>query len=394
MNDLLKDHRFEVKNLGTIRSGEFTQKPLTVFCGPNNSGKTWAMYSLYHFYRLLPRAVRAEKSRVDRNPRTVVSLEKFNKYMSDSLGELFNTSPEELGNATFQFKTSGNWQEIVEKAGDPTCIFLMPAERSGLHLFFRELSTRRTALLHHASKEKINIRELLRDVIHSRYALPIADYIDWLNDLPERQKSKTGDFHEHAALLKKKLVSGTYKVDARSGTIRFKPYQLRRNGIKTDFMGLHITSSMVKSLFGLWFYLENQATQGNILMIDEPELNIHPENQREIARLLARLVNAGLNIVISTHSDYIVREFNSLIMLSQYKDQKLLKKHKYAQNETLKPEQVGAYLYDNQTITPFEITPEDGIYATTFDEVIGDINTTNDDIYYSLQEQRNVQTDD
>ena len=45
-------------------------------------------------------------------------------------------------------------------------------------------------------------------------------------------------------------------------------------------------------------------------------------------------------------------------------------------------------------ITPFDITPEDGIYATTFDEVIGDINTTNDDIYYSLGEQSDVQSND
>ena len=37
-------------------------------------------------------------------------------------------------------------------------------------------------------------------------------------------------------------------------------------------------------------------------MIDEPELNIHPANQRHIARLLARLVNAGMSVVISTHA--------------------------------------------------------------------------------------------
>ena len=388
MNDLLKGGlHFEVRNLGIIRTGSFTQKPLTVFCGPNNSGKTWAMYSLYHFYRSLSRAARTERRSEERNPGTVVSLEKFNNYVSSGLAELFNTSSKELGNATFQFKTSNNWPQIIEEVGDPPRVFLMPAERSGLHLFFRELSTRRTALLHHASKEKINIAELLRDVIHSRYALPIAHYINWLNDLPERQKLKPGGFHDHASLLKKKLVGGTYKVDARSGAVQFKPYQPRRNGIKTDFMGLHITSSMVKSLFGLWFYLENQATQGSILMIDEPELNIHPENQREIARLLARLVNAGLNIVISTHSDYIVREFNSLIMLSQDKGQKLLRRHKYNKDEILKPEQVGAYLYDKQTIEPFEITAEDGIYTKTFDAVIGDMNKTNDDIYYSLQEQ-------
>ena len=393
MNDLSNGLCFEVRNLGIIRGGEFTQKPLTVFCGPNNSGKTWAMYSLYYFYKLLPRVAKVERHSKDRNPETI-SLERFNEHMSISLPELFNTSSRELSDASFRLKSNGDWQQIVEKAGDSTRAFLMPAERNGLHLFFRELRKRRTHLLHRASREKVDFPELLSDVIHSRYALPIADYIDWLNDLPERQKSKPENFHAHALLLGKKLVGGTYGVGTRSGSIRFRPYKLRRNGVRAGFMGLHITSSMVKSLFGLWFYLENQASKGNILMIDEPELNIHPENQREIARLLARLVNAGLNIVISTHSDYIVREFNSLIMLSQEQGEKLRKKHKYDQDEILKPEQVGAYLYDDQTITPFEITAEDGIYATTFDAVIDDMNTTNDDIYYSLQEQRNVQSDD
>ncbi len=40
---------FDVSNLGSVRSGSFALKPLTIFCGPNNSGKTWTMYSLYHF---------------------------------------------------------------------------------------------------------------------------------------------------------------------------------------------------------------------------------------------------------------------------------------------------------------------------------------------------------
>ncbi len=81
-------------------------------------------------------------------------------------------------------------------------------------------------------------------------------------------------------------------------------------------------------------------------------------------------------------------------MLSGDKNQKLLSRHGYDKSEVLSIEQVGAYLYDEQTITPFEITPEDGIYATTFDEVIGDINMTNDDIYYSLQEQSDVRRGD
>ena len=378
---------FDVSNLGSVRNGSFALKPLTIFCGPNNSGKTWTMYSLYHFFKLF----KAWKESPEGQKR---SLNEFNEIMSNGLSIVFNTSEEKLKNAGFTAEILDNkeWQKIADY--DAASAFLMPAERSGLHLFFRELSTRRTALLHHASRENIDIGELLRDVIRSRYAIPIADYINWLNDLADKQKSKSEDFHPYAERLKRDLARGVYKVDARTGSIEFKPYQIKRDGRKTAAIGLHMTSSTVKSLFGLWFYLEHEARKGNILMIDEPELNVHPENQRKIARLLAKLVNAGLNIVISTHSDYIIREFNSLIMLNQDKGRKFRKKYKYGDNEVLKPEQIGAYLFDHQTIKLFDITPEDGIYATTFDEVIRNLNTVNNDIYYGLQEQGDEQEQD
>ena len=389
MNKQITDLSFKVTNLGVIREGEFTQKPLTIFCGPNNSGKTWAMYSLYHFYDMLLSLYQYLEMKKHKEDEEVIdsSLNTFNKKMSSRLADLFNTSTESINKAKFEIQIpSQDWEKLIENK--PNDAFLMPAERNGLHLFFRELSVRRTALLHHASKENININDLLRDVIKSRYATPIAKYIDWLNDLTEVRKSKSAEFHDYAQQLQKTLAGGAYKIDSRTGDITFKPYQRKRDGVKTESLGLHLTSSTVKSLFGLWFYLEYQAEKGDVLMIDEPELNIHPENQRKIARLLAQLVNAGLNVVISTHSDYMVREFNSLIMLSQDKAGTLRKEHKYSENEILTTEQVGAYLFDDQTIKPFEITPDDGIYATTFDDVIRNLNDINDDIYYRLQERK------
>ena len=375
---------FDVRNLGSVRNGSFALRPLTIFCGPNNSGKTWTMYSLYYFFKMFKRW----KKPLDERK---ISPNDFRQIMLSGLLILFNASQEKLNNAEFSVRILDNekWKTIADHG--TFSVFLLPAERSGLHLFFRELSTRRTALLHHASRENVDIGELLRDVIRSRYAMTIADYINWLNDLTEKQKSKSEDFHPYAERLKRDLAGGAYRVDARTGSIEFKPYQSKRDGRKTAAIGLHMTSSTVKSLFGLWFYLEHEARKGDVLMIDEPELNIHPENQRKIARLLARLVNAGLHIVVSTHSDYIVREINSLIMLDQDKDKNLRKKYGYEDDEILKSEQIGAYLFDGQTIEPFDITPEDGIYATTFDEVIRNLNTINNDIYYSLQEQGDEQ---
>lgn len=381
--------KFKVENLGCIKKGEFTQKPLTIFCGPNNSGKTWTMYSLYHFCCNIISIKRV----IEKDKESTVNLENFNTYLSGSLPDVFNTTSENIKNANFSFNvTEEHFDHVLRtEINSDRNTFLIPAERSGLHLFFRELSTRRTALLHpallHPASKKINIDELLKDVIRTRYAIPIANYINWLNQMDEMTRQRA-NFHDFAQQVQKKLVGGIYKVSARTSKIEFKPYQKKRDGNSTQYISLHLTSSIVKSLFGLWFYLQNQAKKGDVLMIDEPELNIHPENQRQIARLLAKLVNAGLKVVISTHSDYIIREFNSLIMLSQDKNGTLQKKHKYLPDEILKTEQVAAYLFDNQTIKPFEISNDDGIYATTFDKVIKDMNQVNNDIYYSLQDKK------
>lgn len=370
---------FDVENLGSVRRGSFALKPLTIFCGPNNSGKTWAMYSLYRFFQLLESWKRIPESR---NP----SLSEFNRVMSDGLSDLFNAPPEELSGARFAARLPDEpvWRAIVEQPAPNA--FLMPAERSGLHLFFRELTTRRAALLHHASKENVDINELLRGVIRSRYAAPIAHYIDWLNELVDKLKFRSEGFHAYAERLKKDLAGGAYKVDALTGSIDFRPYQAKMNGKRSAPLRLHMTSGTVKSLFGLWFYLEHEARPGGVLMIDEPELNIHPENQLKIARFLARLVNAGLHIVISTHSDYIVREFNSMIMLDRDAKGKLRRKYRYRTDEILQPEQIGAYLFDEQTIKPFAVIPDDGIHATTFDIVIDKLNESNDDIHYTLKD--------
>jgi ABC-type multidrug transport system ATPase subunit len=144
----------------------------------------------------------------------------------------------------------------------------------------------------------------------------------------------------------------------------------------------------VKSLFGLWAYLEFDAQPGDVLMIDEPELNLHPANQRLMARLIARLVNADLRVIASTHSDYLVREINSLIMLSRPApvQAELMQRYDYKQEELLAPERVSAWLFHDRAIKPMSIDAIEGIAAETFDEEIHSLNDTSDGIYYAYQQ--------
>lgn len=457
----LPNWNFRVVKLGCVEAGEIEFKPLTLVCGPNNTGKTWVMYALYGFLASPSSTIQLPETEkiigdliregqvvwnfgkwLDEHAKKVInSIHLATKHR---LRSVFNSPPDLFAHSRFDWEIDprklaafgiergmdfrlvlgreGNEVlRLLKNPGEPTMqialqsqrfpdisfilaeavshhllglpprrsVFLVPAERNGLHLFHRELANRRTALLHHAAKKdrEIDIGKLIQDVVGSRYAEPIAHYIDWLNEIPSVRRNKPGHFHALAEEVKK-VVGGRYDVDA-DGDITFTPRKLKRgDGEAPPRLDLHLTSSTVKSLFGLWFYLEHQARVGDVLMLDEPELNLHPSNQRLLARLLARLVNSGLRVVVSTHSDYLVREVNSLIMLSREHEcrAELMKRFGYQETEFLSPELVAAYLFDDRKINPMKVTANEGIQAETFDAVIHDLNETSDEIYYAYQE--------
>jgi len=263
--------------------------------------------------------------------------------------------------------------------------FLLPAERTGLNLFYRELSSKRTAIFHHLRKSEVDIGELIKDLIISKYPQPIADYIDFLNQTYDYKKNSSS-FKDLAQEIKKELIKGRYEVD--KDGIYFLPYKKDSNKNNyTKKISLHLTSSTVKTFFSLVFYLEHLAQKDDTLIIDEPELNLHPDNQRKIARILSMIANRGIKVIVSTHSDYFIREINNLIMLSEDFESRdeLLKKYQYNKKMLVPVNKLNAYLFEDNTIKKMETTLSEGIIATTFDDAINGLNESNDEIYYQKE---------
>ena len=90
--------------------------------------------------------------------------------------------------------------------------------------------------------------------------------------------------------------------------------------------------------------MRHLVKEKDYLIIDEPELNLHPENQVKIAKLLVRLVNSGVKVIISTHSDYITKEFNNLLMLdNDFKNKvEIMERYSYTEKDILRKNSVGA----------------------------------------------------
>ena len=79
------------------------------------------------------------------------------------------------------------------------------------------------------------------------------------------------------------------------------------------------TSSMLSELAPLLLVLRSHYFVDH-LTIDEPEAHLHPAMQMRVASFLAKLVNNGGRIVLTTHSDFFVTQFNNMMRVHELSD--------------------------------------------------------------------------
>ncbi|MDM8516082.1 ATP-binding protein [Desulfobacterales bacterium HSG16] len=460
--------KVQVNSLGALRYAELTLGEMTIICGDNNTGKTYAAYALYGFLYLWRDLISiniSQKKTSDILNNGVVTID-ISPYIDDienillngckkysgQLSRIFATSAEKLKGASFSLtldfnkdkhiKTKEQYErrisssnreqisitknkeseditvtlltdsykvnfpheiiskiicdtieDIIFRAYFPTP-FIASAERTGAAIFRKELNFARNRLLKEMSLSEKNIDPMdLLFKSYQDYALPVEKDVDFIRQL-EALAKKTGFIQEHHPDILNDfaiIVGGKYTV-TKDDELYFIPDK------KNLKLTMDESSSSVRSLIGIGFYLKHLAKPGDILIVDEPELNLHPENQRKIARLFSRLVNIGIKIFITTHSDYIIKELNTLIMLGNnsphLKD--IAKNEGYSSKEIIKAEKIKVYIAEEslvkvpgnkirttcQTLTQANIDSIMGIEARSFDQTIETMNRIQDEIIW------------
>ena len=255
--------------------------------------------------------------------------------------------------------------------------FVLTAERLGISLFYRELDFSKSQLVDLLQKfggrkedEDRSLPFFLVNQAFSRYARPIKDNIDYARSIPDIRKQKSEIYDDGFFNDIKKLMDGHYV--ASSDAIEFRSVA---RGERRFAIPLHLASSSARGLSDLYFFLRHVARRNHLLVVDEPESHLDTANQILLARLLARLVHAGLKVLLTTHSDYLIKELNNLIMLScDFKNKaKVIKRLKYARDDCIAPGRIRAYVATRNSISRCEIDKY-GIDMPNFDETINEIN--------------------
>lgn len=454
--------KIKIQNLGPVQEACIDlRKKITVFCGPNNTGKTYVSYVVYaltsgNLFCLFPEQKDIKQfmstnrlavtldlnqlveyrreclNRIEKGLDSIfgISEEKLKQYFSKFAIE-FSTSDDDLltkakeaafkisskvDGCEFSLSKEANSSEVTienvskkslrdrEAGAFLTLLFskifsylcfypligseILPVERNSIYTFSKELSITRNFLVEQMqelnSKPNISPMEIVMKR-STRYPLPIKDCLEVADDLA-RIQAQRGRFYQFAEEIEKELLQGKVFL-GKEGDVLFSPDKAKRVKIP-----IHLTASIVKTLTSLVLYLRHRANENDLIIIDEPELNLHPDCQILLARLLAKLSNQGFRLLISTHSDYIIRELNNLVMLASIPEnrrQEAIVALGYNSEVIISKDDLGVYFFNyrsNRKVKVQELEVTDvGFDVKSIDDTITKQNNVSETLFGILR---------
>jgi len=234
----------------------------------------------------------------------------------------------------------------------------LPAARSGILQGHKVLAA---GIVRQAPYVGIDTMEI------PRFSGVVSDFISSILTLPEER----GPFYQLAQGFERELIRGEIVVQTADEYM----YPEIRYRFQDADIPLHRASSTVSELAPLFLYLKYAIKPGSILIIEEPEAHLHPANQRVLAKFLVRLIRAGVFVALTTHSEYLLEQLSSFVLLSKVEPGKRVERYGYSEEDFLTPAEVGTYVfhYDEKSgghkVTEVEVTGEDGISQEEFVKV-------------------------
>lgn len=205
----------------------------------------------------------------------------------------------------------------------------------------------------------------------------LADFLDQLIEMSGERGHRRSRSERHAT-RSSELLAKRLERDVLKGAVRME--NVGSGYPSFDYLpdGWHSTlplmraSSMVSELAPVVLYLRHLVRPGDVLVIEEPESHLHPAMQVALTRQLAALVRAGIRVIVTTHSEWLLQELANLVRASQLPESE--RAGIAGGDVALNPSQVGAWLFqpnpteESSTVRPIGLD-ESGLYPSDFEDV-------------------------
>ncbi|MEO5333219.1 MAG: ATP-binding protein [Magnetococcus sp. YQC-5] len=234
----------------------------------------------------------------------------------------------------------------------------LPSSRTGFMLNFRSLAS---STIGQGFSRQYRSKGL--------HTAPTIRFLQGLIDLPILERGTQYD--DVIGWLERDVIKGVFvRKDDVLPDYYYTPQQ------SNQALPLHVCSSLVTELAPLMLFLKGSEQYGS-LIIEEPEAHLHPAAQRKVAQALVRLVNRGLPVWITTHSDIMFQQINNLITLSHFPNRtEICQSMGYEESDILDPKDAMAYQFimtEHGTVVDPLTLIETGFAAPSFNKTLSDL---------------------
>lgn len=270
--------------------------------------------------------------------------------------------------------------------------FFIPASRSFFPVFYQyiyeiernkrsEYNRRLQELIENIDDDGDTNRDIfkrLQEQLPKRsYTEPMNKVIESLYSLNTNKKINS----VYNSLIEKmiRLMGGEITI---SSLESIAPIQFSFKFDESKDLPMYLASSSVNQLTILYLYLKYWAKEkNNFLMIDEPEVNLHPENQIRLMDILVQFVTEHNNrVLITTHSPILTDILNNYVYLHTLKSYgvdvtKIIEDNQLKNLNpeiSLAKEDLGVYFFTGDKIIDYG-TSQYGVYFRNFKEVINSV---------------------
>ena len=218
------------------------------------------------------------------------------------------------------------WTDISVQEGDP--VFL-PSSRTGFVLS-------KNLIINHMYENSFNRGS---DFVPSYFTKPVISFLKLLNSVGEIE-GKNQELCKLAEFIEQSVLHGQVeRQDTTARAFLYKPENM------DDSIQMYLASAVVTEITPLYLLCKYQHMISQIF-IEEPEMCLHPQLQTAVAKVLVRMCNMGIPVIMTTHSDIIIQHINNMLRVNNSdKKQELMEKFQIEEQDLLKEDQVGVYQF-------------------------------------------------